>query len=126
MAIDQATNTKALETHVCEAMNIGDEEVSSRTIDQLVAPDAHIRTPLPIEATGAQELKEVFATLHRAFPDLHMTVEDVIAEADKVVVRNTVTGTHQGEYLSLAPTGRSSTYNETFILRVADGRIGET
>ena len=85
-----------------------------------------IRTPLPIDATGAEALKEVFARLHRAFPDLHVTVEDLIAEGDKVVARNSVSGTHQGEYMGLPPTGRTVTYNEIFIVRFADGRIAET
>jgi steroid delta-isomerase-like uncharacterized protein len=68
----------------------------------------------------------VFRTLHRAFPDLQITVEDLIESGDKLVVRNTVTGTHQGEYMGLPPTGRSVTYNEIFIFRFADGRIAET
>ena len=98
----------------------------SKTIDEVVEPDALIRTPLPIEATGAEALKEVFARLHRAFPDLHITIEDLIAEGDKVVARNTVTGTHQGEYMGLPPTGKSITYNEIFIVRFANDRIAET
>ena len=108
------------------ALSSGDGELISKTIDELVEPDALIRTPLPIEATGAELLKEVFARLLRAFPDLHVTIEDLIAEGDKVVARDTVTGTHQGEYMGLPPTGKSVTYNEIFIVRFADGRIAET
>jgi predicted ester cyclase len=85
-----------------------------------------MRTPFPIEATGAQLLKEVFARLLRAYPDLHITIEDLIEEGDKVVSRNTVTGTHQGEYMGLPPTGRSVTYNEILIVRFAGGRVAET
>jgi hypothetical protein len=110
----------------CDALSTGDAEIISKTIDELVEPDAMIRTPLPIDATGAQKLKEVIARLHRAYPDLHVTVEDLIAEGDKVVGRNTVTGTHQGEYMGLPPTGKSVTYSEIFILRFAGGRIAET
>jgi predicted ester cyclase len=61
----------------------------------------------------------------RAFPDIHVTVEDLIAEGDKVVARHTVTGTNRGEYMGRPPTGRSVTYNEMFILRFANGRIAE-
>ena len=64
--------------------------------------------------------------LLRGLPDLHLTIEDLIAEGDKVVARNTVTGTHQGEYMGLPPTGKSVTYNEIFIVRFAGGRIAET
>src|SRR5262249_17529503 len=84
-----------------------------------------IRTPLPIEATGAELAKELWGRLLRAYPDLHITIEDLIAEGDKVVSRNTVTGTHQGEYMGIPPTGKSVTYNEVIITRWADRRIVE-
>jgi steroid delta-isomerase-like uncharacterized protein len=120
------TSNKATLSRFQEALGRGDWELISKTIDEVVAPDALIRTPLPVEATGAGRLKEVFGRLHRAFPDLHITTEDLIAEGDKVVARNTVTGTHQGEYMGLPPTGRSITYSEIFIVRFAGGRIAET
>jgi steroid delta-isomerase-like uncharacterized protein len=81
--------------------------------------------PVPMDARGAQALKQVWAVLLRAFPDIHVTVEDVIAEGDKVVFRQTVTGTHRGEYRGLPPTGKSVAYNEIFIVRFAGGRIAE-
>jgi predicted ester cyclase len=56
-------------------------------------------------------MKEVFARLHRAYPDLHITVEDSIAEGDRVVSRDSVTGTHRGEHMGIPPTGKSVTYN---------------
>jgi steroid delta-isomerase-like uncharacterized protein len=85
-----------------------------------------IRNPLPIHPTGADPLKEVFARLHRAFPDLHVTIDDLIAEGDKVVSRNTVSGTHSGEYMGIPSTGKSVTYNEIFIVRFDNGRLAET
>jgi steroid delta-isomerase-like uncharacterized protein len=81
---------------------------------------------VPLKVTGAKALKEVFKTLHRAYPDLHVEVEDMIAEGDKVVGRNTVTGTHQGEYMGIEPTGKSVKYNEIFIFRFVNGRVAET
>jgi steroid delta-isomerase-like uncharacterized protein len=123
---DQEASNKATLRRFQEALSSSDWEVISKTIDELVEPDAKIRTPLPIEATGAELLKEVFGRLLRAFPDLRVTVEDVIAEGDKVVARNTVTGTHRGEYMGLQATGKSVTYNEIFIARFAGGRIAET
>ena len=126
MSSDQATRNKATARRFGEAMNTGDAGVISRTIDELVTPDAQIRTPLPIAATGSEKMKEVFGRLHRAYPDLHITVEDVIAEGDKVVARNTVTGTQQGMYMGLPPTGKSVRYDEIFIFRFAGDRIAET
>ena len=126
MSTGEATSNRATFRRFLDAMNTSDPEVISKTIDELVAPDAEIRTPLPIEATGAQLLKEVFRRLHRAFPDLRVTVEDVIADGDKVVSRNSLSGTHQGEYMGIPPTGKAVTYNEIFIARFDNGRIAET
>jgi steroid delta-isomerase-like uncharacterized protein len=126
MSTPQETSNKATFRRFHNAVNTGDAELISKTIDEIVEPDVLIRTPLPVEATGAQALNEVFARLHRAFPDLHVAVEDLIAEGDKVVGRNSVTGTHQGEYMGLPPTGKSVAYNEIFIFRFVNGRIAET
>jgi predicted ester cyclase len=110
MSTAQETSNKATFRRFHDATNTGDAELISKTIDEIVEPDVQIRTPLPVQATGAQALKEVFARLHRAFPDLHVTVEDLIEEGDKVVGRNSVTGTHQGEYMaSHQPANPSNT-----------------
>ena len=126
MSTSEVAANKALFKRFHDAANTGDIEVLAKTIDELVAPDAVIRTPLPIDAAGAELLKQVWAMLLRVYPDIHLTVEDLIAEGDKVVARNTVTGTHQGEFMGVAPTGNSVTYNEIFIFRFADGRVVET
>ena len=126
MSKDQATSNRATFRRFHDAVNTGDAERISNAIDEVFEPDVLIRTPLPVEATGAQAMKEVWGRLLRAFPDLHVAVGDVVAEGDKVVSRNVVTGTHQGEYMGLPPTGKSVTYNEIFILRFLDGRIAET
>ena len=126
MSTAQQTSNKATIRRLEDANNSGDLERITKTIDEVFAPDALISTPLPIEATGAQVLKEVFARLLRGLPDLHITIEDLIAEGDKVVSRNTVTGTHLGEYMGLPPTGKSVTYNEIFIVRFDGDRIAQT
>jgi predicted ester cyclase len=122
----QQTSNKATIRRLQDANNSGDLQRISKTIDELVEPDALIRTPLPIDATGPQVLKEVFARLLRAFPDLHVTIEDLIAEGDKIVSPNTVTGTNLGDYMGRAPTGKRVAYDEIFIFRFAGGRIAET
>jgi predicted ester cyclase len=126
MSTAQQTSNKATTRRFQDATNTHDAELIARTIDEIFDPNAIIRTPVPVQATGPRVIREVFAALHRAFPDLRVTIEDLIEEGDKVVSRNTVTGTHEGEYMGVAPTGRSVTYNEIFILRFVGGRIAET
>jgi predicted ester cyclase len=122
----QIASNKATFTRLHDALNSGDEELISKTIDEVFDPDVRIGTPLPVGVTGTQAIKQVWAILLRAYPDLHVTVEDLIAEGDKLVARNSVTGTHQGEYMGVPPTGRSVAYNEIFVVRFADGRIAQT
>ena len=115
------TNQEAINTAAFrrfhDATNSGDLELILATIDELVAPGAAIDTPLP--------LAEIWTRLIRAYPDLHITVHDLIARDDTIACRQTVTGTHRGEYMGMAPTGRPVAYDEMFILRFADGRIVE-
>ncbi len=109
-----------------DALNTGDPEFISKTIDEVVAADVLVHTPLRFEATGAAALKEVMAKLHRGLPDLHITIEDMVAESDKVVARNAITGTHRGDYLGVAATGKTVAYDEVVIFRFVEGRIAES
>jgi predicted ester cyclase len=117
MSTTTASSNKATLRRFHDAFGTGDAEIISAAIDEVLVPDALIHTPFPIETTGAQAVKDVLTAVRRAFPDLHITIEDVIAEGDRVVCRTTATGTHLGEYLGLAPTGRTITYNEMLIAR---------
>jgi len=122
----ETTSNKARFRRIEDAVNTGDVEVISKTIDDLVAPDVLIHMPLPVDAPRPHEaFRQLWAMLLRGLPDLHLQIEDLIAEGDKVVMRATVTGTHRGEYMSLPPTGKPITYNEIFIWRLAGGQITE-
>jgi predicted ester cyclase len=126
MSTAQETSNKAWFRRIEDAVNTGDVEVISRVTDEFLAPDVLIHMPLAVEAPRPHEaFKQLWAMLLRGLPDLHLTIEDLIAEGDKVVMRASVTGTHQGEYMGLRPTGKSITYNEIFIWRLAGGRITE-
>jgi len=71
-------------------------------------------------------MKELFARLLHAYPDLHIQIEDLIVEGDRVARRTTVTGTHLSDYLGVPATGRPVRYDEVVIMRFADGRITES
>lgn len=81
--------------------------------------------PGPGFAPGIEGVKQVVMMFRTAFPDLHLTVEDQIAEVDRVVSRITVRGTHQGELLGVPPTGKMVTVGLVDILRLDGGKIVE-
>ncbi|MGY3340170.1 putative ester cyclase [Streptomyces filamentosus] len=106
-------------------VNSGDPERVMAAIDAFVAPDVDFRPPAPAGESGPRALKRVWETLLTAFPDIRVTVEETVSEGDLIVSRNTVTGTHLGDYRGLAPTGRAVEYGEIFVFRMAGGRITE-
>ena len=72
---------------------------------------------------GMDGLKRGYAAFLNAFPDLQVTVEEMIAEGDKVVAFKTLTGTHRGTHLGVPPTGKRVTYQIISIYRIEDGKI---
>jgi len=95
-------------------------------IDELRAHDDVDHRATPRQPTSLAALKDRVTVLRRAFPDLYLTVEDQIVEADRVVTRSTVRGTHTGEFLGVAPTGRQVGFELIDVHRVGDdGRITE-
>jgi predicted ester cyclase len=97
----------------------------NQTVDEVFQPDAVFHDGPPDAATAAEAVKGAWAMLLHAFPDIHVAVEDTITEGDKVVFRTRVTGTHQGEFRGLPPTGHKINYSEVFILRFSDGKVAE-
>ena len=91
----------------------------------LVAADyvGHITGLPPIQ--GSEALKYVFAGYYAAFPDFHFTVEDMVAEGDKVVGRGTFRATHKGELMGIPATGKQVAVAGIHIYRVASGKLAE-
>jgi predicted ester cyclase len=93
---------------------------------QIVHPDFVDHDAPPPGGRGIDAFFAFAAMVTGAFPDLVVTVEDVIAEADRVAVRVTVRGTHQGVLLGrIEPTGRAATWTGIDILRIENGQIAE-
>lgn len=95
---------------------------------ELIAPDAVDHEDLPPGLTGtvAQQLEQFVALLRQAFPDLHVSVEDMIGEGDTVAARTLMTGTHQGAFFGIPATGRSIAVQGIDIVRFdGDGMIVE-
>lgn len=120
----QGTNEKVI-WRLHDAMNTGSFGLLAAVVDDVVAADAEIHTPIPMGSTGPQAIKDVFQRLYHVFPDLQVKLDDLIVQEDRVVTRNTVTGTQCRDHLGVAPAGRTITYSEIFIYRFAHGRIIE-
>ena len=102
------------------------EEGNIDLVDELLAPDYINYTPAsPDQPTGPEGVKGVVAMFRSAIPDLRVIVEDMIAEGDKVAVRYTLEGTHEGELFGVPPTGRRLSIKSISVERVSDGKIRE-
>jgi predicted ester cyclase len=77
------------------------------------------------EVNAVERAKIVFGQLFTAFPDLHTTIQAQVAEGDKVVTHKIFRGTHQGEFMGLAPTGRQIEFAVIDILRLDNGKVVE-
>ena len=106
------------------------EEVFNRgnisLVDELFAPDFVEHEELPPGIPPGREAVKQFSTIFRsAFPDLKVTIDDIIAEGDKVVVRGTWSGTHKGEFMGIPPTGKSVSFEVIDTVRIAGGKFVE-
>ena len=101
------------------------DEANPAAADELLAPGYVYHAPGAPEVRGADGYKRLVGAYLAAFPDLRLTVEDQIAEGDKVATRFTARGTHRGELRGVAPTGRAMTATGIIISRVAGGRVAE-
>jgi C-1 hydroxylase len=90
-------------------------------IDHFVAAD-YIDHTNEVDREGLKQLFNIGLT---AFPDWHETIEDIVAEGDKVWVRITYTGTHKGEFMGLPPTSKKITSKGVDIYRIVDGKLAE-
>jgi steroid delta-isomerase-like uncharacterized protein len=97
---------------------------NSDAVDKLVTHDftPHSWGTMP---SGAEPLKQATRRVHAGVTGVRMKIEDMIAEDDKVAVRLTAHGTHQGEFMGLPASGKAYTISETHIFHMRDGKIAE-
>ena len=94
--------------------------------DELVSPKVvyHFNSS-PEAIAGLKANKEFNTSLFQGFPDIKQTIQDIVAEQDKVVYRSTMEGTHTGEFLGIPPTNKSAKINDFTLLKIANGQITE-
>ncbi len=94
--------------------------------DEIFAPSFVRYGAEPNQVSGVEDLKQFFVMMRSGFPDFQVTIEDLIAaEGDKVVLRFTFRGIHQGEFMGVSPTGNQVAMSGIDIFRIADGKIVE-
>jgi steroid delta-isomerase-like uncharacterized protein len=112
---------KLLMERIYELINGGDLSGA----DEVIAEDMIEHEDQPDVEQGREGFKSFVQRMRSAFPDLRFTVVDMVAEDEQVAALVTVTGTHQGEFLGVAPTGREIRLTAIDIVRFADGRAAE-
>jgi len=101
-----------------EIFNKGDLSV----VPELFAPNYVYHGPVGMEYKGPEGFKQMVTMFHTAFPDMHVTVEDMVAEGDRVVSRYTGRGTHKGDFMGIAPTGKQVAFAGILITRFVGGK----
>ena len=104
-----------------EVQNQGDHSV----IDELVAEDVVDHTPFPGLSPGREGVKQVMGAIRAGFPDHDAQVVHMVAEGDLVATYKTFSGTHEGEFLGVPPTGKPATIRVMDFVRYRDGQIVE-
>lgn len=111
----------AAQTRFGDAVNSGDFSA----FDEVVAPGSVDHDPAPGQAPGPAGYRQFFTELRTAFPDLKVSVEHLVADADNVAFAYTVSGTHQGPLMGFAPTGKRMQVRGMQISNFADGKMVE-
>ncbi len=94
-------------------------------IDEDMAPDFVDHSAPPGAPQGPEGVRQWMTHLYSVAPDLHATIEDIVAEGDTVVVRNTWHGTHTGPLFGIPTTGKPFTLTGFVLWRIRDGKIAE-
>jgi steroid delta-isomerase-like uncharacterized protein len=105
-----------------EVITRGDIEAAA----QYVWEDVIEQVPLPGQGPGLEGLKDILRAMRTGFPDIVFSIQEQIAEGDKVASRFEWTGTHNGEFLGIPATGRPVRVWGIVIDRLEDGRIKDT
>lgn len=107
-----------------KGFEVGMNERRFEVFDEVVAP-AYVNHNLPAPGPGPEGLKQVVGMFIAAFPDFRVEIHDVLAEGNLVTTRGTFTGTHQGDFMGIPPTGKHVSVNYIDIWRLENGKAVE-
>ena len=93
-------------------------------VDEIVAEDTVDHDAFPgMPANGVEAYKAVFSASQSGFSDFRMEIHEMVAEGDKVAIRATVSGTHDGDFMGIPPTGKAISVGAVEIFEIKDGKI---
>ena len=121
----QTTSEKANIAIVRKFFEVGPSKGDIVAADVLLHPEFSLHTPLPTPGPGIEAMNNVIITCRAAFHGLQVTVDDIMAEGDKVTARFTARGVHNGEFMGLPATGKGITMTGIEIFRMKNGKIAE-
>ncbi len=111
----------AAQQHLAENVNAGNVDAAVESF----AENAVDHDPAPGQGPGREGFRTLWQTLASAFPDAHLEARHEVVDGDHVVIAYTLTGTHQGEFMGIAPTGNKVEVNGIQIGRFENGQIVE-
>jgi steroid delta-isomerase-like uncharacterized protein len=116
-----AQDNMATQERLANAVNTGHLD----DLDEVFARNVVDHDPAPGQARGPEGFKQFFSGLRRSFPDLHLAAEHVDTTDDDIALAYTITGTHKGDFLGVAPTGKRISVRGMQIARFEGGKIAE-
>jgi steroid delta-isomerase-like uncharacterized protein len=120
-----AKDLKALVRRFAQEWNKG-KKAAMAVIDEMTATNIIVHDAMGQDVHGLQGFKKSMGEMYDAFPDNHMTIDDMIVEGDKIAIRYTVTGTHKGAFMGIPPTNKKVTMSAIEIDRIVGGKFVES
>jgi steroid delta-isomerase-like uncharacterized protein len=114
-----AQNRRLIERYYNELWNTWNFDLA----DQLISPAVKFHGSVGVAVQGLDAFRDYMNLIRSAFPDFHNTVEEMVAEDDRVAARLTYRGTHRGTIFGVAPTGKAISYDGLALFQIQAGKI---
>lgn len=122
----QLTERLRIERLAVETLYRAFSEKNPDLVDTVLAPQWDDIPLAPGQGPGPEGIKPIIRSFGEAFPDVHITIHDVIQAPGQIAVRAEITGTHQGELFGIAPTGKKVGFRLHEFHTLSDGRVTTT
>ena len=121
---NQQTQTEHNKALIRRGFEEGISKGNLKVFEDIIAPN-YVNHNMPAPAPGVEGFKQVIGMFRTAFPDMQVTVEDEVAERDRVATRGVMRGTHKGEFMGVPATGKQVAVQYIDIWRLENGKAVE-